>query len=217
MSTMTAGGLTTEELIADLTNAHIREQSGKGESNEAAVTVDILLGTAFDKDDKRLKKLCYEVLGKKSGDAELTHRGNLGRLVALPYAPGTGLTEDPVRLLTGDEKQDKTRGEKYHRGLLRKYLALVNKTEDITPQVRLKWVVETFPTLQESLAHIHDYIKKAEEEKVTPIQNFFMGGGSIQKATKQVSTDSYEGDLDLAKTRAVEMRDLIDAFLEVVK
>lgn len=210
--TINGQAVSHEQLVEQLMAAHESELGSSAEANEAAINVDILLGTAFDSNDSTLIKLCCNALGKRSGDAELTFRGNLGRIMAMP---STGLDSDPVRVLTGDPKSDKKRGEKFYRGLVRKYLNRVKDDEGIMPKERIKWVVGggesgTIQTMQDALLHIDQYLK---QPKITKIEDYFNAAQSIEKATKLYEADNYSGDLDVARERAEAIKAAVEAFL----
>jgi len=212
--TITVNGqaVSHEQLVDQLMAAHESELGSSAEANEAAINVDILLGTAFDSGDSTLIKLCCNALGKRSGDSELTFRGNLGRIMAMP---SVGLDADPVRVLTGDPKEDKKRGEKHHRGVVRKYLNRVKDDTGIMPKDRIKWIVNggdsgSIKTMQDALQHIHEYLK---QPKVTKIEDYFNAAQSIEKATKLYEADDFTGDLDVARERAEAIKVAVEVFL----
>lgn len=187
------------------------EAAGIESANSAAIETDVLIAEAVADGNGPLLAAMAEKLGLKRGSAMLTHRANIGRLAKMP----TDMSRDKLRIIKADEKKV-TSGEKYFRGRLRKYLDIKAKEHGIKPSEVMDDLLG-MSSLPDVLDRIEAELDPKNSRKESLIENYFMGGPSIKKAVEIIESGKpYEGDLDVAKTRAEEMKVALDHFLSIV-
>jgi hypothetical protein len=186
-----------------------KQRLGVEDQNSGLIMICEAITEANATGDGKLKDAVAAAMGKKRSDAELTWRGNLGKLLALK----TDITNDPVRIIPTDDATGepiKEAGAAYFKGRLRKYCQQVAKAEGVKPAEVMDELIKESNTLQAAIATIEAALG---DKHATVIENLF-STGSVTKALKMVRGDEpMVGDLDQAILNAEQQKVLLDEFL----
>lgn len=191
-----------------------KQRMGTEDQNVGLIMICEAIAEANATGDGNLKSAIADAMGKKRSDAELTWRGNFGKLLGLP----TDITKDPVRVVPVDDETGeplKEGGAAYYKGRLRKYCQQVAKADStpsskVTPSQVMDELLKESSTLQDALATIEAALAS---KHATVIENLF-SAGSVTKALKMVRGDEeLVGDLDAAIVNAEALKVLLDTFL----